>query len=56
MGRNDEAFIPDQFEPVISQYAEVQAILLPGVTHMGVVTGPEVRPVVQQWLDALLDG
>jgi alpha-beta hydrolase superfamily lysophospholipase len=52
-GTADEAFIADKFEPVISQYTAVQVKLLPGVTHMGVVVGPEIRIVVEDWLEGL---
>ena len=50
-GTKDEAFIADQFEPVISQYTAVQVKLLPDITHMGVVVGPEIHPVVKKWLE-----
>ena len=52
-GTADESFIVDQYEPVISQYTEVQVRLLQGVTHIGVVVGAEVRPVVKEWLEGL---
>ncbi len=52
-GTKDEAFIYCQYEPVISQYTEVQVKLLQGVTHMGVVVGTEVRPVIREWLEGL---
>jgi non-heme chloroperoxidase len=50
-GTADEAFIADKFEPTISQFTKVKARLLQGVTHMGVVVGPEVRPVIKEWLE-----
>ncbi|MCF6246617.1 MAG: alpha/beta fold hydrolase [Desulfobacula sp.] len=52
-GIMDEAFISNQFEPVISQYTAVQVKLLPGLTHMGVVVSPEIRPVLKEWLEGL---
>jgi alpha-beta hydrolase superfamily lysophospholipase len=52
-GIEDDAFIANQFEPVISQYTAVQVKLLPGLTHMGVVVNPDVRPVVKEWLDGI---
>ena len=52
-GTADDAFIAEQFEPVMSQYTTVHVTLLPGVTHMGVVVGPEVQPVIREWLDGL---
>ena len=52
-GTADEAFFAEKYEPVISQYTAVQVGLLQGVTHMGVVVGTEVRPVVKEWLEGL---
>lgn len=52
-GTADESFVADQYEPVISQYADVQVRLLRDVTHMGVVVDPEVRPVVKEWVESL---
>jgi pimeloyl-ACP methyl ester carboxylesterase len=45
-GTADEVNYADKFKPVILQYTKAQVELLPGVTHMGVVVGPEVRPVI----------
>jgi len=50
-GTADEANIADQFEPVMSNYANVQVVLLPGVSHMGVVVSPDVQPVLKDWLE-----
>ena len=52
-GSADEAFFADQFEPVISQFTKVRVKLLDGVTHMGIVVSPKVRPVVKEWLEIL---
>jgi alpha-beta hydrolase superfamily lysophospholipase len=52
-GTEDEAMISSQYEPVISKYTKVQVKLLQGVTHMGLVVGPEVRPVIKEWLEGL---
>lgn len=52
-GTKDEAMIYCQYEPVISQYAKVQVKLLQGVSHMGLVVCPEVRPVIKEWLEGL---
>lgn len=49
-GTADDAFMAEQFEPVISQYTDVEIFLLPDVTHMGVVVGPQVKTVVKDWL------
>jgi len=50
-GTGDESFIAEQFEPVISQYTKAQVTLLPGLTHMGVVVNPAIRPVFKDWLE-----
>jgi len=52
-GTSDESFFTEQYEPVISQYTDVHVELLEGVTHMGIVVGPEVRPFVKEWLERL---
>ena len=51
-GTADKAFKAQQFEPTISQYTDVQVELLNGVTHMGVVVGEEIRPVIKKWLES----
>ena len=53
VGSADEAFYADQFEPVISQFTKGRVKLLPGVTHLGVVVSPMVRPVLKEWLEGL---
>ncbi len=53
IGTADKVFFADKYEPVISQYTDVQIKLLQGVTHMGVVNGNEVRPVIGEWLTGL---
>ena len=50
-GTEDEAFIADQFEPVISQYATVEAKLLSDTTHMGVVVSTKIQPIIRDWLE-----
>jgi non-heme chloroperoxidase len=50
-GTADETNVAEQFEPVMSKYTAVQVELLPGVTHMGVVVGPEVQHVLKDWLE-----
>ena len=52
-GTKDEAFIADQFESVISQYTTVEAKLLSDISHMGVVVGTNIQPVVRDWLEAI---
>ncbi|MBN1124289.1 MAG: alpha/beta fold hydrolase [Sedimentisphaerales bacterium] len=54
-GTSDEIFFTDRFEPVISQFTKVQVTLLPGVTHMGVVVNPAVRPAIKAWLKSIVE-
>jgi alpha-beta hydrolase superfamily lysophospholipase len=53
VGSADEAFFADRFEPVISQFTKGKVKLVNGVTHMGAVVSPEVRPVIKEWLEGL---
>ena len=53
VGQADEAFLPDKFEPAISPFVKAEVTLLEDVTHMGVVVGPEVRPVIVEWLQRI---
>ena len=52
-GTADDAYHADQFEPVISKYTVAIVKLLPNVTHMGLVVGPEIRPIMKEWLKSL---
>jgi non-heme chloroperoxidase len=52
-GTSDEVFFADQFESVISKFTKPKVKLLPGLTHMGVVVNPAVRPVIKDWLESL---
>jgi len=53
-GSKDEAFRAERFEPVISQHTTTGTYrILPGVNHLGVVSGPEVLPVLTRWLKSL---
>jgi non-heme chloroperoxidase len=52
-GTKDESMVCDQYEPVISQYTQVQVKQLEGISHMGVVVCPEVRPFIKEWLEGL---
>jgi len=53
VGTADEASVPEKFEPVVTTHTRASVELLPGVTHMGLVVGPEIRPVVGDWLETL---
>ena len=55
VGANDEAFIPEKFEPIIGQYTPAQVELLANLSHMGVVVNTKVQPVIKEWLDKLFD-
>ena len=51
VGADDEAFIADRYQPSVAPFApraEVQVI--EGVSHMGVVVGPETPGRIAEWL------
>jgi len=52
-GTADEAFVADQFEPVVSEYTDVQVELLSDLSHMGVVVSPDIQPLLKDWLGGL---
>jgi non-heme chloroperoxidase len=52
-GTGDKSFFAEQYGPLISRYTAVDVKLLQGVTHMGAAVGPEVRPVIKEWLEGL---
>ena len=52
-GTADEAFVADQFEPVVSEYTSVQVTLLPDLSHMGIVVSPDVQPIFKNWIEEL---
>ena len=57
VGKDDESFIAGEFLPEISKYKEdVEVRLLENTTHMGIVTGEGVRPVLKEWITGLGQG
>ncbi|MDM8534733.1 alpha/beta fold hydrolase [Clostridiaceae bacterium HSG29] len=52
-GLEDESFISEQFEPLVTQYTEADVKLIPETTHMGVVTGQEVQGILKKWINAI---
>lgn len=54
VGKSDESFIVEAFLPEISKYKkDANVILLDDVTHMGIVMGKEVRPIIKKWITEL---
>jgi non-heme chloroperoxidase len=54
IGTEDEAFLPDQYEPTVTKHnPTAQVELLPGVNHNGIVVGEEVQPILAAWLQDL---
>ena len=54
VGKSDESFIAEAFLPEISKYKkDVNVILLDDVTHVGIVMGKEVRPIIKKWITEL---
>ncbi|MBE7213793.1 lysophospholipase [Shewanella benthica] len=56
-GSADETMFADKYQALISSTlpdndkAEVK--VLPGISHMGIVVNPDVRPVIKQWLEGI---
>ena len=50
VGEEDNAFDAGQYKPTISPLTNADISILPGVSHMGVIVGEDVRTVVADWL------
>jgi len=54
VGTNDESFIAEEFEPEVSKYKEdVEVIKVDGLTHMGLVMGDEIKPIIKEWFNGI---
>jgi alpha-beta hydrolase superfamily lysophospholipase len=50
VGDRDESFHPDRYAPTIAPHARGTFTVLPGVTHLGLVTDPRTAEAVATWL------
>lgn len=54
VGESDESFIAEEFPPEISKYKkDVEVKLIKNVTHMGVVVGEEIKPILKEWINKI---
>jgi non-heme chloroperoxidase len=54
IGSADESFVPEMFEPAVSKYKkDVNVKIINNATHMGLVMGKEIRPVLKEWINGL---
>jgi non-heme chloroperoxidase len=54
VGTSDESFIAEEFNPEISKYKkDANIVLVENVTHMGIVVGNEVQPIIKDWISNL---
>ena len=53
-GESDESFIAENFLPEVSKYKEdIEVITLKKTTHMGVVVGDKIKPIIKKWINEL---
>ncbi len=52
-GDGDESFVAEQYEAVISPHAPGTFLVMPGITHLGLLVSEEAAEVVGGWLSAL---
>ncbi|QFU24209.1 lysophospholipase [Shewanella eurypsychrophilus] len=56
-GSKDETMFADKYQGLITKHAvnsqKTQVKVLPGLSHMGIVVSPDVRPVIKEWLEGL---
>ncbi len=53
VGANDEVFLVDQFEAFVSANSDGETVVLPGLTHDGVMLDPATFDVVAEWYRTL---
>ena len=54
VGSADESFVPEMFEPAVSKYKkDIEVKIINDVTHMGLVIGEEIRPILKEWINGL---
>lgn len=53
VGANDKVFEVGQFESFISENSDGETVMLPGLTHDGIVNDPATYKVVAQWFNRL---
>jgi hypothetical protein len=51
VGTDDESFIAEKFQPEVSQYKDdIEVVMLEVLTHIGVVIGKEIQPIIKEWM------
>jgi non-heme chloroperoxidase len=54
VGRDDEAFLPEQYPPTITRHnSAAQVELIPGVNHQGIVVGDAAYSSLDAWITGL---
>lgn len=53
VGTQDEAFLGEQFEPIVSQYSDGEVLLLEGATHNSVHRDERALEAIQEWYTTL---
>jgi pimeloyl-ACP methyl ester carboxylesterase len=54
VGENDEAFLADEFEPVVNTYTDGSLVLVTGESHNGITHNPAAIAAMQRWLEGIL--
>lgn len=54
VGAQDEAFIADQYQPLMSKVSDKgRYLIVPDVSHLAIVDAPETLVAIRAWLDAV---
>jgi alpha-beta hydrolase superfamily lysophospholipase len=53
VGLDDEAFLADEYPPLLKKYSQANVVLLPNQTHFSIVRHPDALAEVVQWLQSL---
>ena len=56
-GSKDETMFADKYQALITKHAvnsqRAEVKVLPGLSHMGIVVNPDVRPAIKEWIEGL---
>ena len=50
VGSDDEAFLGEQYEPVVAAHSDGEVVLVDGETHSGILLSEEAMEAVREWL------
>lgn len=53
VGSEEELFIPEEYEPMISPHTKADIHIVDGLSHMGVAVSDRIHGIIRDWFDAI---